>query len=396
MKKVAVLGGGPAGAFAAEQLSAAGLETVLIDEKLAWEKPCGGGLTYKAYSQYPFLLNNDTPKKFITETKLAAPNAGAVTLKLDQPLLIYSRMDLNRMLLDRAAKAGARIEKTRILSIARRSLGWELKTKHGAFQTDFCVVATGARNPLREVGTELTARDAMSALGYYVQGNQERIDIQFLPELEGYIWVFPRCGHLSVGICGKGEPASSLRRRLDRYMLEKEISPVGASFYSHLLPCLDTPAWKKNRVAGDGWMAVGDAAGLVDPITGEGLYYALRSADLAARTLISEIGGVTEQAYRRLLRRDFAADLEFGSRLAKSIFHGRFLFGAVPGRMVQFTRRSPTFTGVMQDLFAGTQSYLGLKGRLMHNLNGTLMEIAWNLGMSRIVPRVIEASRPAQ
>lgn len=396
MKKVAVLGGGPAGAFAAEQLSAAGLETVLIDEKLAWEKPCGGGLTYKAYSQYPFLLNNDTPKKFITETILAAPNAGAVTLKLDQPLLIYSRMDLNRMLLERAAKAGARIEKTRVLSIARRSQGWELKTKHGAFQADFCVIATGARNSLREVGTELTPRDAMSALGYYVQGNQERIDIQFLPELEGYIWVFPRCGHLSVGICGKGEPASSLRRRLDRYMVEKDISSIGASFYSHLLPCLDTPAWKRNRVAGDGWMAVGDAAGLVDPITGEGLYYALRSADLAARTLVSEIGGMTEQAYRRVLRRDFAADLEFGSRLAKRIFHGRFMFGAVPSRMVQFTRRSPTFTGVMQDLFAGTQNYLGLKRRLMHNLNGSLMEIAWSLGMSRVVPRVSEASRSAQ
>ncbi|MGI8988556.1 MAG: FAD-dependent oxidoreductase [Bryobacteraceae bacterium] len=396
MKKVAVLGGGPAGAFAAEQLSTAGLETVLIDEKLAWEKPCGGGLTYKAYSQYPFLLNNDTPKKFIAETILAAPNAGAVTLKLDRPLLIYSRMDLNRMLLDRAAKAGARIEKTRILSIARRSQGWELKTKHGTIDTDFCVIATGARNSLREVGTELTARDAMSALGYYVQGDQERIDIQFLPELEGYIWVFPRCGHLSVGICGKGEPASSLRRRLDRYMSEKEISTAGASFYSHLLPCLDTPAWKENRVAGDGWMAVGDAAGLVDPITGEGLYYALRSADLAARTLISEIGGVTEQAYRRLLRRDFAADLEFGSRLAKRIFHGKFMFGAVPSRMVQFTRRSPTFTGVMQDLFAGTQNYLGLKRRLVHNLNGSLAEIAWSLGMSRIVPRVSHASRPAQ
>ncbi len=384
MKRVAVLGGGPAGAFAAEQLSAAGLDTVVLDEKLAWEKPCGGGLTYKAYSQYPFLLNNDTPKKLITETILAAPHAGAVTLKLDQPLLIYSRLDLNRMLLERAAKAGARIEQTRVLAMRRLSNSWELRTKQGTFETDFCVIATGARNPLRDVGTELTPRDTMSALGYYVPGNRERIDIQFLSDLEGYIWVFPRCGHLSVGICGKGEPAASLRKRLDRYMIEQDISSKGASFYSHLLPCLDTPAWKKNRVAGDGWLAVGDAAGLVDPITGEGLYYALRSADLAARTLLAEIGGVTEQAYRRLLRRDFAADLEFGSRLARRIFHGKFMFAAVPSRMVQFTRRSPRFTSVMQDLFAGTQNYLGLKRRLMHNLNGSLLEVAWSFGMSRM------------
>ena len=53
--KVAVLGGGPSGAFAAEKLAAAGIRTVVFDEKLAWEKPCGGGLTWKAYSQYPFL-----------------------------------------------------------------------------------------------------------------------------------------------------------------------------------------------------------------------------------------------------------------------------------------------------------------------------------------------------
>ena len=53
--KVAILGGGPSGAFAAERLASAGVQTVVFDEKLAWEKPCGGGLTWKAYSQYPFL-----------------------------------------------------------------------------------------------------------------------------------------------------------------------------------------------------------------------------------------------------------------------------------------------------------------------------------------------------
>jgi flavin-dependent dehydrogenase len=383
MKRIAILGGGPAGAFAAEQLSAAGLETIVFDEKLAWEKPCGGGLTFKAYQQYPFLMDNDTPKKLIAETVLAAPNAGDVTLRLRKPILIYSRFDLNRMLLERAERAGARIEKARVTEMVR--------TGAGGMAADFCIVATGARNPLRDVGTELTRSDAMSALGYYVPGEREQIDIQFLPKLEGYIWVFPRCGHLSVGICGKGEPAQSLRKRLEAYMAERGISWKGAAFYSHLLPSLETPSWKRNRVAGDGWMAVGDAAGLVDPITGEGLYYAIRSADLAAKALLSEIGELAGQAYRRMLRRDFAGDLEFGSRLAKRVFFGRFLFGSVPGRMVQFTRSSPKFAGIMQDLFAGTQSYLGLKHRLIENLNGSLLEIAMNASLHRLVPGRVRA-----
>ena len=216
-----------------------------------------------------------------------------------------------------------------------------------------------------------------------------QIDIQFLPDLEGYIWIFPRCGHLSVGICGKGEPAALLRKRLEAYMAGRGISWKDAAFYSHLLPSLDSKSWKENRVAGDGWMAVGDAAGLVDPITGEGLYYALRSGDLAAQSLLADAGGPVESLhrYRTLLRRDFAADLEFGSRLAKRVFLGRFLCGSVPQRMVEFTRRSPRFANVMQDLFAGKQPYLGLKRRLMRNLHGSLYEIAMSLGFSRIVPK---------
>jgi flavin-dependent dehydrogenase len=382
MKQVAVLGGGPAGAFAAAQLSSAGMSTILFDEKLAWEKPCGGGLTYKAYTQYPFLRENNVPKKFVTETKLAALSAGQTALTLDQPLLIYSRIELNQMLLDRATAAGAEIAKTRVLGIDRRDDGWLIRTKNGAVEAESCIVATGARNPLRNVGTELTPADTMCALGYYVPGNREGIDIQFLPALEGYIWVFPRCGHLSVGICGKGEPASSLRKRLEAYMEKNGLSIKGSVFYSHLLPCLATPAWKSNRVAGNGWLAVGDAAGLVDPITGEGLYYALRSADLAAKTLIQ---GGTESTYRRWLRRDFSGDLEVGSRLAHRIFRGSFLFGSVPARMVQFTRRSPKFKAVIQDLFAGTQPYRGLKNRLLKNLNGSLLEIAMSFGFSRLV-----------
>jgi geranylgeranyl reductase family protein len=392
MKTVAVLGGGPAGSFAAERLARAGLKTIVFDEKLAWEKPCGGGLTYKAYHEYPFLIENDTPKKLIHFTSLSAPKAGEVKMRLTRPLVIYSRMDLNRMLLERAEKAGAEIEKTRVLGIERRDRGWRLRTQAGVAEADFCIVATGARNPLREVGTEWSAQDTMSALGYYVPASRDEIDIQFLPQLEGYIWVFPRCGHLSVGICGKGEPAHALRARLERYMDERGLAWRGSRFYSHMLPSLASPGWRKNRLAGDGWMAVGDAGGLVDPITGEGLYYAMRSGDLASRVVLDEAHGIAEKAaaYRTLVAREFALDLEFASTLARRLFLGTFLFNSVPTRMIQFMRRSPRFCDLVQDLFAGTQPYLELRGRLLRNLNGTLQEILMNFLLNRVT---LEGSR---
>ena len=387
MKTVAVLGGGPAGSFAAERLARAGLKTIIFDEKLVWEKPCGGGLTYKAYQEYPFLIENETPKKLIHYTSLSAPQGREVKMRLDRPLVIYSRMDLNRMLLERAEKAGAAIEKTRVLGIERREGGWRLRTQAGIAEADFCVVATGARNPLREVGTQWSPQDTMSALGYYVPASRDEIDIQFLPRLEGYIWVFPRCGHLSVGICGKGEPANALRARLERYMDERGIAWRGSKFYSHMLPSLESPGWRKNRLAGEGWMAVGDAGGLVDPITGEGLYYAMRSGDLASRILLDEAHGIAEKAaaYRALVGREFALDLEFASTLARRLFLGTFLFNSVPVRMIQFIRRSPRFRDLMQDLFAGTQPYLELRSRLLRNLSGTLQEVLVNFFLNRVV-----------
>lgn len=388
MKRVAILGGGPAGAIAARELASSGMKTILLDEKLAWEKPCGGGLTYKAYSQYPFLIDNDTPKRVVSKAYLSAPGAGAAPLTLSRPLLIYSRRDLNRMLLERAEKAGAQIEKERVLEMSRASAGWRIRTRHGAIEADYCIVATGARNTLRNAGTEWSASDTMYALGYYVPARQEHIDIQFLPHLEGYIWVFPRSGHLSVGICGKGEAAPALRRRLETYMDEKGIPHKDAQFYAHMLPALEPASWRKNRMSGEGWLAVGDCAGLVDPVTGEGLYYAIRSGDLAARIVLDDsyAPSAKHAAYSSLIHGDFADDLAFSARLAKRVFLGSFLWSTVPARMIQFLRRSPGFQVLMQDLFAGTQSYTELKSRLLKNLNGTFHEVVMNFFFGRLIP----------
>ena len=386
MKTVAVLGGGPAGATAAERLANAGLKTIIIDEKLAWEKPCGGGITYKAYSQYPYLIENDTPKRYVTDTMLAAPKSGAFKMSLSRPLLIYSRFDLNGMLLRRAEAAGAEIAQERVLGLDRSSSGWIIRTRSAKLDADYCVIATGARNPLRDVGTQYRAQDTMYALGYWVPSEQTHIDIQFLPNLEGYIWVFPRAGHLSVGICGMSESAQCLRGRLERYMEEKGLSRKDAKFYGHMLPALESSGWRNNRLAGDGWIAVGDAGGLVDPITGEGLYYAVRSGDLASQVLLNDAGpDKAAETYRQMIKSDFGLDLTYGAGLAKRLFCGAICFGAVPTRMIDFMKRSPKFCEIMQDLFAGTQPYLELKNRLLRNVNTTLHEILMSFLFRKLI-----------
>jgi flavin-dependent dehydrogenase len=279
-------------------------------------------------------------------------------------------------MLERAAQAGAELRKTRALEITRAGTGWRVRTGAGRIEADACVVATGARNSLRDCGARWGPRDTMMALGYYIAGAQDHIALDFPKGLEGYIWVFPRCGHLSVGICGKGEGSAALRRRLEQFLERRGLNADGARFYAHLLPAMERRSWRGNRVAGDGWLAAGDAAGLVDPITGEGIYYAIRSGELAARALIEHGPIEAAQAYRASLARDFTQDLELAAAIAPRFYKGRFLAGAVTARMVQFMRRSRRFTSLMQDLFDGTQGYLGLKARLWRNLAPTLVEAA--------------------
>lgn len=388
MKSVAVLGGGPAGAQCAERLAASGLRTILLDEKLAWEKPCGGGVTYKAYERYPHLFHNQIPKRLVSESYIGAENVPSVKLDLNQPILIYSRLQFNQLLLDRAQAAGAQIEKERVTGLTPLSQGWSIETRSGKLEADYVVVATGARNPLRNFGTAWTPEDTMLALGYYIPSEQEHIDIQFLDRLEGYIWVFPRAGHLSAGICGRGESAQQLRKRLERYLDEKGINYRQGELYAHMLPSLSVRNWRTNRLSGPGWLAVGDSAGFVDPITGEGIYYALRSGDLASQVLTAPNfdPATAHEHYHARVTDDFLVDLAFGASFAQKLYLGRFLFKSIPACIVEYMRRSHKLHTLMQDIFSGTQDYLTLRQRLFANLNGTLNEMLLNFVFTRIIP----------
>jgi len=376
---VAVLGGGPAGSMAAERLAHAGVRTLLIDEKMAWEKPCGGGVTFKAYSQYPFLTAARSHP--VSTTWLHAESTVSARLALEKPLLVFSRRELNQLLLDRAAAAGAELLTTRVTAVEREGKSWFLTTRSGPLQADHLIIATGARNPLRNFGTPWTPSDTMVALGYYIPSDQPHIDIQFFADLEGYIWLFPRCGHLSAGICGKGMTAAALRQRLEDYLAKRGISYKDAQFYAHMLPALATDSWPNNRLAGPGWLAVGDSAGLVDPVTGEGIYYAMRSGELAGQLLAEG----RPEAYAAQVELEFGADLAYASTLARRVYLGRFCGGANTTRMLQFLRRSPRIQAVMQELFAGTISYRELRARIRGNFKSTMAEIAINSFLRRIV-----------
>jgi flavin-dependent dehydrogenase len=383
MKDIAIVGGGPAGALCGERLSSRGFRVTIFDERLAWEKPCGGGLTHKAIQAYPFLLDGPQPKKIVRTAELISGRGDRARLEMSHPIVIYARKVLNGLLLDRAVAAGCSAVRSRVTSVDTDRTQVRLAAAGEQYRSDFVVLAAGARNQLLPDTTALGATDLEVTLGYFVPTEEDIIKVKFLKEFEGYLWSFPRADHLSVGICAKmgQNPTQQLRRHLDEFVREENICMDGARFYSHVLPSPEAQTIRGRRIAGKNWAMAGDAAACVDPITGEGLYYALRSGDLLAQALIEG----QPQAYPERLRAAFSADLEFAANIARRMFRGNFLGGAITTRMVQLLGHSSAFRDLIGDVFSGSQDYRSLKQRLWNQLGVTLLQF----GRSFVAPRTI-------
>jgi flavin-dependent dehydrogenase len=385
-QRIAVIGGGPAGALAAAELARAGRDVLLFDEKLAWEKPCGGGLTDKALAQWPFLRDAQVERNWVSDCELIAPSGRRVQFPLDRRIAIFSRLKLNGLLLDRARDAGSQLLRDRVLQINGDAGGWLIQTASGSYSADFVVLAAGARNSLRSRFTSaLGPENFMVGAGYYIPGNHHTAQIKFLKDLHGYIWIFPRADHFSAGICGRmqGKSTAELRRTLEDSLPEFGLGLAGATFYAHIIPSLTPEALRNSSFAGDGWAMIGDAAGFVDAITGEGLYYALRSAELFSQALLA---GAPEQ-YSALVKKDFLPELENAARIANRFYGGEWMGGHVLERMIQLTQRSASFREIMRDLFSGAQEYSDLRQRVYEKLPRITMEAVastlWNtLGRS--------------
>jgi geranylgeranyl reductase family protein len=376
-QRIAIIGGGPAGAFAAAELARAGRKVLLFDEKLAWEKPCGGGLTDKGLTQWPFLRDAQVERNWVSDCELIAPSGRQVRFPLERHIAIFSRLTLNGLLLERARNAGAQQHCERVLHIDESAGGWAIRTASESYAADFVVIAAGARNSLRNrFSAPLAPENFMVAAGYYIPGHHQTVQIKFLKGLHGYIWIFPRADHFSAGICGrmKGKTTAELRRMLEDSLPEFGLNLDGASFYAHIIPSLTPDALRNSSFAGDGWAMIGDAAGFVDAITGEGLYYALRSAELLTEALLAK----APEKYLALAKSDFLPELERAARIADRFYSGEWMAGSVVERMIQLTERSARFRDIMRDLFAGAQEYSDLRQRVYHSLPRIAAETLWN------------------
>jgi flavin-dependent dehydrogenase len=233
-------------------------------------------------------------------------------------------------------------------------------------------VAFGYRAPLPEQGDAPTV-------------------IAFLPKWVGYAWAFPRVDHISFGIATtqdafehkaldqllwqfmigyyeQREPAVKTTKNIWAHGQKASASGVGfieknlratAERYAARIPGLADETWDTRRACGDGWALLGDAAGFADPVTGEGIYYALRSAELFAAAHLEG----QPQEYEKRWRKDFGGELRRASQMRRR-FYGNFWGAPFTERMIEFARGHRGIKKVLGDLVAGEQGYVGLKKKL--------------------------------
>jgi geranylgeranyl reductase family protein len=338
---IAVIGDGPAGAAAAIQAARLGASVVVFD-KAAYgrDKVCGDGLTPRAVGALNELKIDMTDAHHIDGLRMIA---NSTRRELDWPTTtrfpshgaVWPRRRLDAALIDAAAEAGAEIIwETEVLPIMDGDRVTGVEAGKERWEAGLVVIATGAPGQVaRMVGATKVANEPFGlAIRSYVESprHADRHLEACLTmrdgngnSIPGYGWMFPAGdGTINIGVGAlntmKGFKELNLNTLIDLYHAQvREEWEIG--------PYLEKPrAWRlpmsTQRRHGLGWVAIGDAAGLINPMNGEGIDYGLESGMLAADLFIADPLSAPER-YDALIGERFDSFLRTGRRFSFLIGH---------------------------------------------------------------------------
>jgi geranylgeranyl reductase family protein len=332
-----VVGLGPGGSVAAWMLAEQGMRVLALEkEHMPRYKPCGGALSARVLNA----LKTD-----LSAAIQATIYGGQFTFRGGEPFSAYfhkpvaymvMRSQFDQLLSQNARQAGAEIhEGERVHTIRLRDTDVEVLTSHAVYRADWLIGADGASGIVRQYVTQERRQTPIAGLEveivsdqYTVEQYTHKVLLDFGMIPNGYSWIFPKNGHLSVGTAGAFRQIAHPRHCLWRFLATHGLYGADHKVYGHVIPIFPGGDIQVQRQR---IFLIGDAAQLVDPFLGEGIYYAVRSAQIISRTLVDcarqpLIAGL--QYEKRL--QDVVSELHTSLKIARLLYHfphyGYYLF----------------------------------------------------------------------
>ncbi|MEQ9694347.1 geranylgeranyl reductase family protein [Shimia sp. SDUM112013] len=357
---ILVIGAGPAGSAAACWAAKSGLRVGLLDKaRFPRDKLCGGLFTGRSRTYYQEIFGRPfDPSCTVTRDAIEFWHDGVRLARLeDVPAFnLTMRKDLDNTLFEHACAAGATDLTGRAISgIDDTSVTLRDGTRFGAR----VIIGADGVNSITARHLFGKAFDTQTiGFGLEIEATPDEqnpaehpLRIDFAAATWGYGWSFPKQGSTTVGVGGLRDPNPDLKARMSDYLDSLGLDPDQKRFKGHHLPFGDF----RETPGRDNILLTGDAAGLVDPITGEGIAFAMKSGQLAAQAAIDAL---TDNApstaldrYKTSLR-EMHRSLRIARRLRRIIFAPRWQ-GAFTGTF----RRSGTVRMMYMRLLAGEVEY---------------------------------------
>ena len=356
-----VVGAGPAGSTAAMVLAAGGRSVALLERaRLPRYKACGGGVVWRALDSLPCRPPTPDDIPMLPLHRVVVRHAGSPPVEVEReqpPVHMVMRADFDLYLAEKAREVGAELQAdVAFRKLRREGNSFICETGQGELRAPLVIGADGAESRV----APLVPGAGTARLGVALEGElraavpQETcFDFAVLPE--GYGWVFPKRHGASVGVFSRRSRFPSLRGAYNDYVGGQGLADAPQDrLTGHRIPVAP------RRVRGHGGLLLaGDAAGLADPLTGEGISFAIRSGRAAGEAAL-RAGPEPWNAAREY--ESALADLLAELRVARAL---AVLLYLVPGGAFRLFGRRAAFAEAIVDVFSGRRTYRELVGRVL-------------------------------
>jgi len=328
---VVIVGAGPAGALLGYHLARKSIKVLIIEKKRQPRyKACGGGLTRRAVESLPFDISSVVEQQTHTAHMLFQ-NKPLFTATFDEPVITMVMRDrFDSFIVEKAVSRGAMIQdRTSFRAVYGNYGNLTVETSKGNIKTK---IVAGADGVISRVGKALNLR-VQNVLMTAMEGElypespfdferfkgASHYDFGVIPK--GYGWVFPKKDHLSVGVGTFSPRIRGWKHYFDAYLKLKGLVSISKihPFKGHLIPVRPK---KNNTLSCPEGLLVGDAAGFADPLTGEGLFFAIHGAKIASQTIFNSLdsGLQTMAGYTKSMNNEFFKDLACAGYMAHMIY----------------------------------------------------------------------------